>query len=143
MNFSILIVDDEITDREALKRLIPANHSIVEAINGKSCIDILKNINFNLIFLDYVLPDYDGIELIKEIKSICDTPIILITGFSTEDLAITTFKSGIIDYINKNNLNQDKINSSLNDAIIHIEKMKTVEDLKDINEKIKNISSKY
>ena len=39
------LVDDEITDREALKRLIPAQHSIVEAVDGKTCLNILKNLD--------------------------------------------------------------------------------------------------
>jgi len=78
----LLIIEDDDTIRLGLKYYLEQeNYCVLEAINGKNSIDILKEIkDISLILLDINLPDINGFDLFKKLKEIKDIPIIFFTA---------------------------------------------------------------
>jgi DNA-binding response OmpR family regulator len=70
---------------------------------GKAFLGDYENRAFDLIAVDYHLPDMDGLELLSIIRgNHPDTPIIMITGVGSEQTAVEAMKSGATDYVAKN-----------------------------------------
>lgn len=78
----ILLIDDEEIMRETLADcLISAGHSVDQAENGKVALELLGHIHCDLIILDVFMPEMDGIELIRVLRTRSDSPpIITISG---------------------------------------------------------------
>jgi len=98
----ILIVDDELGVRESLKFSLKDNYALEFASTGKEAIEkVEKNIP-DLVILDIVLPDKDGIDVLKEIKSIDgNIPVIMLTAVSQVKVAVDAMKAGAVDYLTK------------------------------------------
>ncbi len=98
-----LIIDDN-TDicfmfASYLKR---AGHTVKEAYSGSKGLRLVDQDEYDLVFCDYRLPDYDGIDLIKEIKKRQPkTQVVIITAYSDVKIAINCMKHGAMDYISK------------------------------------------
>ena len=78
----ILVVDDELTIRSLFEEVLKdANHSVKSASNGKEALAILKKETFDLLITDIIMPELDGLELIREIrKTSPDIKIIAMSG---------------------------------------------------------------
>ena len=106
--FNILIVDDEISNLRALVgylREADSNYKIMKAPNGKVASKIAETYLPDLIITDWEMPQMNGIELIKHMKSTestKDIPIIMCTGVMTDAAHLkTALEAGAIDYIRK------------------------------------------
>ena len=101
----IYIIDDEKNIRELLKyNLEKAGFLVEDFSTGKALLDRLGNNIPSLICLDLMLPDYDGIELCKELKSTPrykNIPIIMLTAKTSEFDTIIGLEAGADDYIKK------------------------------------------
>jgi DNA-binding NtrC family response regulator len=100
---SILVVDDEAEIREGLQELLSSeNFDVTVAETGEAGLRKLEDRPFDLMLLDVSLPDRNGIELLREIRSRDPyLSVILITAFGSIDMARAAFKSGAQDYITK------------------------------------------
>ena len=80
----ILVVDDSRMNLKVFTGLMKASQvQIVEATSGMECLDRLRRQNFDIVFLDHMMPDMDGVEtlrIIKEEKLCNDTPVIMLTA---------------------------------------------------------------
>lgn len=80
----ILIVDDNMMNRKVFKELLkPTQIQIYEAENGRKCLDMLEKLSFDIVFLDHMMPEMDGIETLHEIKErkLCENiPIVMLTA---------------------------------------------------------------
>jgi two-component system cell cycle response regulator CpdR len=78
----ILIVDDDKAVRVLLAAVLnTANYEIDVAVNGVDAINHIDGIPYDLIITDYLMPEMDGLELTRRVKSIYPTiPILIITG---------------------------------------------------------------
>jgi len=99
----ILIVDDEPKIRklcsEALRR---AGYEVSVAKDAKTALNIIDKKPFDLILLDIVMPEIDGLELLKLIKKKQeDLIVIMITGYASIETSVKAKKSGAYDYIKK------------------------------------------
>jgi len=101
---SILVVDDDKTNRRILKDLLQEQAKIIFAKNGKQAIELAKKHVPDLILLDVVMPDLSGFEVIDVIKKDPDTmniSVIFITGLANSDDEAKGFDLGGCDYIYK------------------------------------------
>lgn len=99
----VLIIDDESFIRENLERiLMQDNYKVFTAKDGKTGIDIVNKENIDIVLLDLNLPDSNGIDVLKKIKSLVpEILVIIITGYATVDSAVEALKLGAYDYIKK------------------------------------------
>lgn len=99
----LLIVEDEQQLRRALKKgLESEGYSIDEAADGKTALEKKEINNYDLILLDINLPEVDGFEVCKSIRSSKDdTPIIMLTARTEIDDKLTGLHQGADDYIEK------------------------------------------
>jgi putative nucleotidyltransferase with HDIG domain len=100
----ILIVDDEPINAEILKKMISADLSldVFYCSNGKDAINLVKAGYFDLLLLDIYMPDMNGFEVFKEIRSFNkDIPAIFLTADKTKDTIDTAFEFGVVDYLTK------------------------------------------
>lgn len=102
---SILIVDDNDMNRSlAAEMLEEIGADTVAASSGKEAIETLKNHHFDLILLDQMMPEMDGVETLKEIKAkklAKDTPIVVLTADSVAGSREKYIALGFDDYLPK------------------------------------------
>ena len=100
---SILVVDDESEIREGLELLLSGEgYGVSSADTGESGLGNLEERPFDLLLLDVSLPDRNGIDLLREIRTRDPhLPIVLITAYGSIDMARAAFKNGAMDYITK------------------------------------------
>jgi len=103
-NTNILVVDDEPEIRKAIKSYLEdegfLNIDIAE--NGEEAIKNFEKRGHDVIIVDIVMPKKNGIEVLREIKSISpNSQVIIITGNADKDSAIAAVKLGAFDYIEK------------------------------------------
>ncbi len=111
-NGNILIVDDNIKNIElAVSLLQSENYEIAIANSGKEALEILTEFKPDLILLDVMMPEMDGFEVCRLLKSkeaYKQIPIVFLTAKSETEDMIKGFKSGGVDYIKKP-FNQDEL----------------------------------
>ncbi|MGP6140067.1 response regulator transcription factor [Jeotgalibaca sp. A127] len=98
----ILVVDDEERIRKLLNLYLnKEGYETQEVSDGISALDLMKIHDYDLVLLDIMLPGIDGIQIIKEIRKIKETPIIMISARGEENHRVEGFQAGADDYIVK------------------------------------------
>ena len=100
----ILIVEDEETCLDLLKKILEKeNYTVESALNGSIAYNLLKENTYDLLLTDWMMPEMDGIELIRRVRnSIEYTPgIIVITGLTSHSALNYILNSGADDFITK------------------------------------------
>ena len=99
----VLVVDDEATIRDLLsKTLALAEYNVDLAPDGRSALERLRMIPYDLLITDLKMPGVDGLAVIREARRLkADIPVIIITGFSTEASAIEAVNLGVSGYLTK------------------------------------------
>jgi DNA-binding response OmpR family regulator len=100
----ILVVDDEIVIRALLVDiLVEEGYDVETASNGRDALKMLVDPgDFVILFTDIMMPEMDGIELIREARKVSASVIpIVMTGFATLDTARAAVKEGAYDYVLK------------------------------------------
>ncbi len=100
----ILIVDDSPINITALVEILETEYDIFVATNGGDALKIAEKQKPDLILLDIVMPEIDGFEICKKLKSDESTssiPVIFVTGSISEHDETEGFDIGAVDYINK------------------------------------------
>lgn len=104
-NRKILLVDDEKDILELLSyNLDREGYSVKTATNGKKAVDVAKEFIPDLILLDIMMPEQDGVETcrqLRELSELNDTFIIFLTARAEEYSEVAGFDAGGDDYINK------------------------------------------
>ena len=98
----ILIIEDDLNIQTLEKDYLEANSfSVQTASNGKDGLQLALNEKFDLILLDIMLPEIDGLEICRRIRDVLDIPILLVSA-KKEDLdKIKGLGYGADDYIIK------------------------------------------
>lgn len=100
----ILVVDDDMINREILSNILLSEYEVHTAENGQEALDILKagDCSFSLILVDLLMPVMDGFEFIKILRdddSLRSIPVIVMT--SEKDAEVRSIKLGAADFITK------------------------------------------
>ncbi len=111
MKIRVLIVDDEEEFVKPLKeRLELREMDVSTATSGEEALEKIKQLNYDVIILDIVMPGMDGIDALEMIKR--DKPlteVIMLTGHATVESAIEGMKQGAFDYLMKPTKTDDLI----------------------------------
>ncbi|WP_342088667.1 ATP-binding protein [Dyadobacter sp. OTU695] len=100
----ILIADDNADMREHIRSLLGSKYKTLIASNGVEALDLIRNHRPALVLSDIMMPEMDGIGLLRAVKSdpaVCHTPVILITARAGEESRIEGIEIGADDYIVK------------------------------------------
>ena len=101
----ILIIEDEISIRRVLKKIISEEsktYEVDEAEDGFEGIEMIQNNEYDLILCDIKMPKVDGIEVLEKVRKIKpEIPVVMISGHGDLDIAVQTMKLGAFDYISK------------------------------------------
>jgi DNA-binding NtrC family response regulator len=106
-----LVVDDEHGIRQSFNMVLKDQFNVLLAENGQQAIDLLNRNTVDLILLDILLPDINGLDLLEQLKTIDPNPeIIMVTAVREIQTAVKAIKLGAYEYIIKPFLVEDVIN---------------------------------
>lgn len=102
-NKKVLIVDDNKMNIKLAARLLSQFNLVIEtADNGKECIELVKKNNYDIILLDHMMPELDGVATVHILReSGCELPIIALTANSYTGSKDNYIKEGFTDYLAK------------------------------------------
>lgn len=100
---SILIIDDDEPSLDAMSDALSSQgYFVVSKASGKAALREIQDKRFDIVLTDLKMPDIDGIEILKAVKSMDPyTQVILITAYGSVDKAVEAMKSGAEDFITK------------------------------------------
>jgi two-component system, sensor histidine kinase and response regulator len=120
-DLKVLIVDDDTVDRMLVRRSLKnagMNVSFSEAENCAQALQILAHESFECIFVDYQLPDRDGLSLVQCIRELnIKSPIVALTGHGDEQIAVDLMKAGASDYLTKSRISPESLSQILRNAV--------------------------
>jgi len=114
----ILLVEDDITFSQLLQGFLDKNGYTVKAVNTvKQSLQLLQQQEFDLLLLDYRLPDGIGLDVfIKTIENGAKIPAIIMTSFNDVRTAVKAIQAGAFDYITKP-VNPDELMMIIGEAL--------------------------
>ena len=140
----ILVVDDDEVDRMAVRRSLTQAGvcmELSEVTDGREALATLKTNTYDCVFLDYRLPDQDGLALIQRLRSAeIKVPLVVLTAQKDEQIAVELMKAGATDYLSKSRVCSETLAQVLRHAIrIHRAEMQTAlanQQLRETNEQL-------
>jgi len=101
-NYTILVVDDENGVRQSFNMVLKDKYQVLLAETGQEAMDIFRKNSVDLILLDILLPDIDGLNLLSElVETDPNTEIIMVTAVNEIQTAVKAIKLGAYEYIIK------------------------------------------
>ncbi|MGM9737636.1 MAG: response regulator [Candidatus Cryptobacteroides sp.] len=101
---SILVVENNDGLRQYLTSSLSSNYNIIESRNAVIALDILHNKKIDMVITDIIMPDLNGIDFCRQIKSdisLQHIPVVILTDLSNQDEILRGLKAGADDYITK------------------------------------------
>ncbi|MEW6096806.1 MAG: sigma-54 dependent transcriptional regulator [bacterium] len=100
---TILVVDDDVSILDSFETLLKDDYEVSVTTTGEEALKITNDKKINLVLLDLILPDIDGMEILQQIKKIdLEIEVIIITGMETSvESSIRAMQLGAYDYITK------------------------------------------
>lgn len=109
----ILLVEDNVDIQDIYSRqLTKAGFSVTSATDGAKALEELKNNTFDLLLLDIMLPNMNGLELLKEFKKInpnSPMKVIIVSNLGNDDIVKEGFSLGAIAYLLKVSCGPDEV----------------------------------
>jgi diguanylate cyclase (GGDEF)-like protein len=103
--FLVLIVDDVARNLQILEAILrPEGYALTFANSGKQALERAKQAKPDLILLDLMMPDIDGLDVCEALQSdshCCNIPIIFLTASPNQDHVVKAFNVGAVDYVTK------------------------------------------
>jgi DNA-binding response OmpR family regulator len=100
----VFIVDDEVVNLKMAKNALSAYYDVFPLDSGKALLDMLASVQPDLILLDIMMPEMDGLETLKHIKAnkhTVNTPVVFLTSKGDIGTVLEGISGGIKDYIIK------------------------------------------
>ena len=103
MAAQILVVDDDQSIRDFLKDFFTdLSYTTFTAENGAMALELISRYEMDCIVSDLVMPDMDGLTLLKEVRIRKNkAPFLMVTGYPTIETAVEAIKHGAYDYVTK------------------------------------------
>ena len=109
---TVLVIDDEHGIRQSFKMVLKDEFNVLLAETGAKAIEVFSKNSVDLILLDILLPDTNGLDLLKKLKQIDpNTEIIMVTAVKEIQTAVNAIKLGAYEYIIKPFVVDDVINT--------------------------------
>ncbi|BAY40929.1 multi-sensor signal transduction histidine kinase [Nostoc sp. NIES-2111] len=122
---TILIIDDCVEDRVAYRRYLQQDqqyrYTILEQETGEKALQLCQQCHPDVILLDFLLPDQDGLEFLTELQKLVKgamPAIVMLTGYGNEAIAVQAMKRGVYDYLVKGETTAERLRSTISSAII-------------------------
>src|SRR5262249_17034005 len=114
----LLLVDDDLSTLGSLSRAFRmAGHEVTVADSAARALDLIRADHFDCILSDVVMPGKDGITLLEEIRGLgVATPVVMISGQATVDMAVRATRLGAMDFLEKP-LSTDKLLLTVENAV--------------------------
>lgn len=125
----VLIVDDDVVDRLIIIKALSSIHmhrKITETSSVSEGLAAIEQEHFDVILLDYKMPEADGIEMLYELRTrpnLGNTAVVMVSASEDNDLALRCIEAGAQDFIVKNELSEGKLSK----AILHAQKRFEIE----------------
>jgi FixJ family two-component response regulator/AraC-like DNA-binding protein len=98
----VLVVDDDAGIREGLRFVLDEHYAVLDAPHGRSALNIVRAERVDLVLLDILMPEVDGLEILQELKALePDLPVIMMTAVKTVRTTVAAMKLGASDYVTK------------------------------------------
>ncbi len=103
----VLVVDDNAMNRKVLRNLLKETQiQVAEAAGGRECLELVQKNYYDLIFLDHMMPEMDGVETLHHIKALSDypcqgTPIVVLTANAVSGAKEKYLAEGFDDFLSK------------------------------------------
>ena len=142
----ILLVDDDPNILDTVKDILEdSGYLIRTAINGAETLKLLDEVDFNVVVVDFQLPDSTGLELARKVREKnADTCVILMTGHASLEMAVKAIQEAIYDYLMKPvdpaHLTRT-IEKALEKQRLSLENKQLLADLQQINEAMARLDS--
>jgi signal transduction histidine kinase len=124
---SLLVIDDDPVDRERYRRFLQLDdkheYMVFEAATAEEGTQLLAEQSFDCIVLDYFLPGFDGLTVLRSILQVevesghFRSPVVMMTGHGNEAIAVEAMKLGIADYLTKDVLTPAAFQRAIGRAI--------------------------
>ncbi|MHC5598633.1 MAG: response regulator [Nostoc sp.] len=121
---TILLIDDCVQDRQAYSQFLQQDslytYRILEFETATQAMKWCQQEIPDIILLDFVLPDGDGLKFIQQFRECCNhaqTAVIMLTGQGDEIIAVRAMKSGVQDYLVKNKLTAEVLRGAIHHAV--------------------------
>ena len=102
MDIKVLVVEDDTHIRDMVKKYLQkAGFNVDTCSDGNTAIEQFYNKKYHLVILDIMLPGLNGQELLKELRKISETPVLMMTALSDDDNQIKAFTNEVDDYVIK------------------------------------------
>lgn len=118
MSGKIMVVDDEVYVCKALRKYLgDMGFSVVEAYDGDEALAVYRQERPEVVLLDLVMPDKDGLEVLRELKELDpEAAVIVISAVHEKEMVLRAVNEGAIDYITKP-IDPDHLKLALQGAI--------------------------
>jgi DNA-binding NtrC family response regulator len=102
-DFALILADDDAELRSSIRFFLEANsYTVVEVATAKACREAIERVQPDAILTDCYLPDSNGLQLLHEIRAQApSTPVLVMTGYATIDMAVNAMKEGAEQFIAK------------------------------------------
>lgn len=121
---TLLIIDDCAEDREVYREYLSSDphntYEFCEAALAEVALELFLEQRFDVVLLDFYMPDMTGLEFIGQLKKHqhrVQSPIIMLTGQGSEELAVQAMKHGVQDYLGKQHLQPEILQRTVRSVI--------------------------
>ncbi|MBL1274832.1 MAG: response regulator [Ectothiorhodospiraceae bacterium] len=146
----ILAVDDDALNRGVIERIVARKgHRVTLASGGNEALQLIKEHSFDLVLLDIMMPDVDGVDVLKAIRedfSMSALPVIMVSALDDSDKVVELLELGANDYVTKPidaKVLQARVDTQLSVVIAHKKISALSEDAKRRNKLLLKLFGRY
>jgi len=119
IQMNILLVDDDVIDRATVRRALRHNKDVtqlIEVCSAEEGLQAASSGDFDVLLIDYLMPQIDGIEMVIELRSrpnLGETAIIMMSTSDDDELALACLQAGAQDFITKKEITASKLKRAM------------------------------